>query len=159
MFRTWFALGTVVLLAGVAIAQEANPPVAPKPAPRATPRRSSAPDAVGANPAADDQVEYMIEMKILEGKGIFFSDDSVWLDLTAGNSTGELLLKSAYMSLGKPTTAGAAPDAVAPQATLRIGDRDLSNAIPAPASAMPAATGPMANGPAMSDVRLSRRNC
>ena len=32
MFRIWSALGTVVLLAGVAVAQEAKPPATPDPA-------------------------------------------------------------------------------------------------------------------------------
>ncbi len=136
MFRIWFALGPVVLLVGVAVGQEANSPVAPKVAPAAIPQGSSVPGAKEADPAADDRVEYIIEVKILEGKGLF-SNDSAWGNVAMGGSAVELLRKSAHRSAEKTTAAGAARD------------RADSNALPFPPSAMPDALGPLANPPMM----------
>jgi hypothetical protein len=108
MIRTWFALGVVVLLTGAAVAQEAKPPAAVKPIP----------------PAANADFEYLIEMRVLEGKDLL-CDDAAWRD-----STVDRLQKLVKRPWEKATVVGAAPQpAPTPEAT---------SAAPGPMPAPPA---------------------
>src|SRR5262245_25678234 len=64
MLRIWFLLVSAILLAGISIAQEAKPS-ASKSTPKTSPRPLVAPLVVDVD---QDEDQYMIELRVLEGK-------------------------------------------------------------------------------------------